>query len=293
MNNEVEMYDHDHTHNTHAVPAELVSEHLIHTSSFNSQRNKVDLLAVAGESHATEAFLRCERMESTNYVFSSQRVPTTKALPPSMPSTTSVTANNSLSRSLNNTEGQKYLLPQSAVPKVYTNQETSVDELADLFEGKCKISQSVSSNYSNLSFRDPGQHTLTSPVIPKEQYPGISLQDGGVKFVLRASPLTSIIKPNLLQSKNIRNEPKSAQILTKSEVSLESDVTANESLWRVALKPTRRRLHPSLSNEMAARRNPPSEVEDYRGLVSTKIEVVNAREMDEPPRRVRLGKVCY
>ena len=83
----------------------------------------------------------------------------------------------------------KTALAQPAQEKQRPKPELSMDELADVFGSKCKISESVCITYANLSSR---QYELTSSVIPREQYPGIALQDGGMNFVLRVSPLTPV-----------------------------------------------------------------------------------------------------
>ena len=99
------------------------------------------------------------------------------------------------------------LAPQPAELEQKAQPESSMDELADLFGINCKISESVCFTYANLSFKDPRDHELTSSVIPREQFPGIALQDGGVKFVLRESPLTPVLQHMKLDGKDLNVLP--------------------------------------------------------------------------------------
>ena len=227
----------------------------------------------------------------------------------------------------------------------------SMDELADLVEKKCypiTITESLSKRYSRLSFKDPCQYELTSSVVPREQYPGLLLQDGGVKFVLRASPLTPVLFQRMMEGRNMNILPKnllpgpqvggSGAATTSTGINKfkqpdhkisQSGITMAPSPFssppvckipsfnsaikkvnkstinavvkkpatRATLKPTRRRLHPTLSNELAARKNPrleanpASDRDEYRGILGTKVEVNPAGEREEQPRKARLGKV--
>ena len=99
-----------------------------------------------------------------------------------------------LARGFNLQASEKVVDKENSKQKQEHKAELSMDELADLFMSKFNTSESVSCDYSRLSFRDPRKHELTYPVIPKEQYPGIALQDGGVKFILRESPLTKVLQ---------------------------------------------------------------------------------------------------
>ena len=223
----------------------------------------------------------------------------------------------------------------------------SMDELADLVEKKCypiTITESLSKRYSRLSFKDPHQYELTSSVIPRERYPGLLLQDGGVKFVLRASPLTPVLIQRMIEGRNMNILPKNllsgpqvggsvvAATPTVIDKSKQSDHNISQSAIAMApspfssppvckipsfnsvikrsidavvkkpgprapLKPTRRRLHPTLSNELAARKNPrleanpASDRDEYMGILGSKVEVNPAGEREEQPRKARLGKV--
>ena len=228
----------------------------------------------------------------------------------------------------------------------------SMDELADLVEKKCypiTITESLSKRYARLCFKDPHQYELTSAVIPREQYPGLLLQDGEVKFVLRVSPLTPVLFQMMMEGRSMNILPKNllsgprvdscaaatSTSIDKSKQPAATDHKLSQSentaamapssfssppvckipsftavikdtmdavvRKRPPLKPTRRRLHPTLSNELAARKNPrleataASDREEYRGILGTTVEVNPASgEGAEQPKRTRLGKVwCY
>ena len=183
----------------------------------------------------------------------------------------------------------------------------SIDELADLFEITCKISESVNTK-SRLSFRDPGQHTLTSPVIPREQYPGVALQDGRVKFVLRESPLTSVLQHRKLEGKNLNilsqstlNALRSAQqtpddagvSCTVGTKSLTPTVKLlfSADVDNAAIMPAKRRLHSKLSNVWVARKKQQhvrGELDEYQRIMGANVKVYAMNSTEERPF---LGKV--
>ena len=205
----------------------------------------------------------------------------------------------------------KDLRSTSTDSQVHTKPEISMDKLTDLFENKCKISSSTSGKCFQLSFRDPGKSKLAIPVVPREKYPGITLQDGNVHFVLRASPLTPVLQRNqtiAAEGKSFKtacpiNHPQtktqSIKVISipfaENRATLKSDAIVEEPSWdsHIALKPTRRRLHPDLSNEMAARKTPPPDTDDYIGLMNTtNVETfISGQETKDQPKRIRLGKV--
>ena len=266
----------------------------------------------------------------------------------------------SLKKALSKTDPAKYsfskpinktgsAVVQSTQQQKFKQPELSLDQLADLVERKCypiTITESLSKRYSRLSFKDPHQYELTSSVIPREQYPGLILQDGGVKFVLRASPLTPVLLQRRMEGKDLNILPSNLQTCKPSDhtfpqvgaavnstsihksIRKQSDpkmpgggsgmaMTPSSSMrlfnsvikntidavmkkkpaTRAPLKQTRRRLHPNLSNELAARKNPrlesnpASDSEEYRGIVGTKVEVTPVGETEEQPRKRKLGKV--
>lgn len=230
---------------------------------------------------------------------------------------------------------------QSTQQQIIKQPKLSMDELADLVKRKCypiTITESLSKRYSRLSFKDPHQYELTSSVIPRERYPGLILQDGGVRFVLRASPLTPVLFQRKMEGRNTNILPKhllpgsqvgAATTIHKSKlpdpkapqggmamapspfssppvckmqsfnsvVKNTTDAVINKPATRVSLKPTRRRLHPTLSNELAARKNPrleaspASDREEYREILGTKVEVNPVGEREDQSRKARLGKV--
>ena len=232
---------------------------------------------------------------------------------------------------------------QSTQQQIQKQPMLSMDELADLVERKCypiTIMESLSKRYSQLSFKDPRQYELTSSVIPRERYPGLILQDGGVRFVLRASPLTPVLFQRIMEGRNMNILPKnllsgpqiggatssattgihkSEQSNPQSEMAKAAspfssppvckmqsfnsvvrntiDGVVKKPVARAPLKPTRRRLHPTLSNELAVRKNPrleacpASDREEYREILGTKIEMNPIGGREEQPRKARLGKV--
>ena len=134
----------------------------------------------------------------------------TQKLWPSTSPTVAVVTKNSFLHPFNKSKVTNSLLSlyQSAKQMQERKAELSMDELTDLFMSKFNTSESVSCDYLRLSFRDPRKHELTSPVIPKEQYPGLALQDGGVKFVLRESPLTQVLQQRKSESMDVAILPK-------------------------------------------------------------------------------------
>ena len=219
-------------------------------------------------------------------------------------------------------EGKNLLiLPQSMLNALQSNQKNlevnlqsaqlkpkiSMDELADMFETKCKISESVNTR-SRLSFRDRGQHTLTSPVIPREQYPGVALQDGRVKFVLRESPLTSVLQHRKLEGRNLNilsqstlNALQSAQqtpddagvSCTVGTKSLTPTVKPlfSADVDNAAIMPARRRLHSKLSNVWVARKKQQhacGELNEYQRIMGANVKVFATNSMEVRPF---LGKV--
>ena len=205
--------------------------------------------------------------------------------------------------------------------------ELSMDDLADLFDNKYTISKLITTKYSNLSFKDPRQYELTSFAIPREQYPGIALQDGGVKFVLRESPLTPVLQQRKMEGKDLNVLPqnilscsKPVSVIAKGHEGAPSestitvpcviapaaatdirkaiDAVMKKLSSRAILRPTRRRVHPNLSNILAARKNPlqtecdsASEIEAYRVMVDGELEMLSVSKTNEWSQRVRLGKV--
>ena len=208
----------------------------------------------------------------------------------------------------------------------------SMDELAALVKKKCypiTITESLSERYARLSFKDPRQYELTSSVIPRDQYPGLLLQDGGVKFVLRASPLTPVLFQRMMEGrdmnilpKNLLSGPQGAAAgvdeSSQSGTAMAPNCSPSSSSSsppmssfnavikdamdavvkkrsRAHLKPTRRRLHPTLSNELVARKNPRVKAldrEEYGGIVGSGVEVNPSGDHgEEKPRKARLGKV--
>ncbi len=212
----------------------------------------------------------------------------------------------------------------------------SMDELADLVERKCypiTITESLSTRYARLSFNDPRQYELTSSVIPREQYPGLLLQDGGVKFVLRVSPLTPVLLQRMMEGRNMNILPKNLLSGPQIDVagvdkSKEPDHKISQSgvpmspsgpsssppmpsfnavikdamdavvKKRARVKPSRRRLHPTLSNGLVARKNPrvranpASDKEGYGEIMGSRVEAnPNGDQGEEQPRKARLGKV--
>ena len=113
-----------------------------------------------------------------------------------------------LARGFNLQASEKVVDKENSKQKQEHKAELSMDELADLFMSKFNTSESVSCDYSRLSFRDPRKHELISPVVKKEQYPGTALQDGGVKFVLRESPLTQVLQQSKSESMEVAALPK-------------------------------------------------------------------------------------
>ena len=239
----------------------------------------------------------------------------------------------------NKTEQLKYTLsiaqPWSAPLKQNCKLEISMDQLAALFENKCypaKLASTVitlSKSYSRLSFKDPHRSDLKPSMAPKEQLPGLALQDGGVKFILRASPLTPVLQHRKAEGKDLNILPKNFQRNPHSDLKLSGggvkftlrpspltpvvaklrrqffttvvqnaiEVVMKRPSSKAILRPTRRRVHSNPSNELAARKNPRyeydsvSESEDYRGLIGANVEVLTVNETEERPRKVRLGKV--
>ena len=216
----------------------------------------------------------------------------------------------------------------------------SMDELADLVEKKCypiTITESLSERYARLSFKDPRQYELTSSVIPRDQYPGLLLQDGGVKFVLRASPLTPVLFQRMMEGRDMNILPKhllsaagpqvaaagvdeskqpghkisqsvaphcspssfsSSPMQSFNAVIKDAMDAVVKKRSRAHLKSTRRRLHPTLSNELAARKNPQVKAnpvldrEEYGGIVGSRVEMnPSGSQGEEQPRKRRLGKV--
>ena len=237
------------------------------------------------------------------------------------------------------------VIHQSTQQHIQKHPKLSMDELADLVKKKCypiTITESLSKRYARLSFKDPRQYELTSSVIPREQYPGLLLQDGGVKFVLRMSPLTPVLLQRMMEGrdmnilpKNLLPDPQQAAAaatstginkskqpdhkIPRSETATAPGPVSSPPVCqipvfefnsmvkttmdavvtkRAPLKPTRRRLHPTLSNELAARKNPrveanpASEREEYGGILGTRVEANPVGEGEEQPRKTRLGKVC-
>jgi hypothetical protein len=212
----------------------------------------------------------------------------------------------------------------------------SMDELADLVERKCypiTITESLSKRYARLSFKDPRQYELTSSVIPREQYPGLLLQDGGVKFVLRVSPLTPVLLQRMMELRDMNILPKN--LLSGPQIGVagfdeskqpDHNISQNGVATapsfpsssppmpsfsavikdakdavvkkRAHVRPSRRRLHPTLSNELASRKNPrvganpASDREEYRGIMGSRVEANPTGDQgEEQPRKARLGKV--
>ena len=209
----------------------------------------------------------------------------------------------STSTLLNKPEQEQSVILQSAQlkPKI------SMGELADMFETKCKISESVNTR-SRLSFRDPGQHTLTSTVIPREQYPGAALQDGRVKFVLRESPLTSVLQRRKLEGKNLNILSQSTLNALRSAQQTPDDARVSCSVGTKSLTPTvkllfsadvdnaaimpaKRRLHSKLSNVWVARKKQQhacGELDEYQRIMGDNVKVFAMNSTEERPF---LGKV--
>ena len=224
----------------------------------------------------------------------------TQKLWPSTSPTVAVATKNSFLHPLNKSKVTNSLLSlsQSAKQMQGRKAEFSMDELTDLFMSKFNTSESVSCDYLRLSFRDLRKYKLTSPVIPKEQYPGLALQDGGVKFVLRESPLTQVLQQKKSESMDVATLPqkmlkapqveemicdsrdKSTEIemmesLTTSSIipmaakqnpmdlhstnTVESTTSSLNKLASIAMmKQAGRRLPPNLSNIVATRISPGS-----------------------------------
>ena len=244
-----------------------------------------------------------------------------------MPRALSAAAKTSSSNFSSKPEEPKAALNQSPQQKPRNKPELPMDELADLFESKCKISDTITRRYSNLSFRDPCQYELTTSVAHKEQYSGLALRDGEVNFILRDSPLTEVVCKKLEEKDGLIILPQSLLGSTKPDKipedsvdvgsGMSSNTTTPSTITPIAattiqkaidavmktspprgtLKETRRRVHPNLSNILAARKNPrsecdpASETEEYRKLMGCDIEVSTVSKAEQQAHRVRLGKV--
>ena len=278
------------------------------------------------------AMNKYESVKCTNYYHLPKQCRAANSTLSNMPPVQSLGAKTPLSIVLNKTEQLNALWSNSAQqrPQTVKPDNISMDELANLFGDKCNISNLVSYDYSRMSFRDPGQYRLTSPVIPKEQYPGIALQDGGVKFVLRESPLTQVLR----RGKPHRKDPNTSSLSTpqQSGQAITANVECNSTNgvkklheacsvtplateqkvqghstsaaatimkppYRVILKATKRRLNRNLSNPLAARKYPPcdntstSEINEYRKIMGTHVDVLTSTVTEKQFRRVQLGKV--
>ena len=243
-----------------------------------------------------------------------------------LPHAQSVEAKTSFSKLSNKPEELKAALNQSPQQKP---QCKPMDELADLFESKCKTSDAVTRKYSNLSFRDPCQHELTNSVKRcTKHYSGLALLDGGVNFILRDSPLTEVVckklkekdgliilhqsllgdlKPDKISEGSVNivsgmsskctTAPHTVTSAAATTIRTAIDAVMKRSPSKATLKQTRRRVHPSLSNILVARKNPQSEcdpaseIEEYRKIMDCDVEVSTVNKTNERFQRVRLGKV--
>ena len=251
-----------------------------------------------------------------------------------MPSATTVAAETSFTNFSIKPKVLKPTLPQSTAQREQRlKQEISMDDLVDMFGSNCKISESVNRNYSNISFKDPHGYEHTSAVVPREKYPGVALQDGGVKFVLRESPLTQVLQQRKLEGRSLNvlsqsmlnplqldqkisndgvNQRDEVKPLTSCSISpvttnkgnplLTSDVKdpivapINKPGSRATLKPTKRRLRSKLSNVLAARINSQCEQNTEYEIDEYRRIVganVSMSHTKQQSQRMRLGKVNF
>ena len=175
-----------------------------------------------------------------------------------------------------------------------------MDILADLFERKCRISDSVTCNFMRLSFKDPGHDELSS-VFSKMSFKNpceASTQVGGVPTIIKDSTLSRAVMNRRQQGRDLLILPMkfvdgSLMGSTAGYVSkFDSFVNpAAGSLNRQVSKPLIRDSQLQLPSGGCVE----SEIKEYSSLICADVQTVNVSKAGEhlKSKRTKLGKVCF
>ena len=174
-----------------------------------------------------------------------------------------------------------------------------MDILVDLFERKCRISDSVTCNFTRLSFKDPGHDELSS-VFSKMSFKTpreASTQVGGVPSIIKDSTLSRAVMNRRQQGRDLLILPMkfvdgSLMGSTAGYTSeLESFVNpAAGSLNQQVSKPLIRDSQLQLPSGGCVE----SEIKEYSSLICADVQMVNVSKAGEclKSKRTKLGKVC-
>ena len=174
-----------------------------------------------------------------------------------------------------------------------------MDALVDLFERKCRISDSVTCNFTRLSFKDPGHDELSS-VFSKMSFTNpreASTQVGGVPRIIKDSTLSRAMM-------NRRQQGRDLLILPMKFVdgSLMGSTAGYTSEFDSFVNPAAGGLNQQVSKplirdsqlQLPSGGCVESEIKEYSSLICADVQMVNVSKAGEclKSKRTKLGKVC-
>ena len=174
-----------------------------------------------------------------------------------------------------------------------------MDVLVDLFERKCRISDSVTCNFTRLSFKDPGHDELSS-IFSKMSFKNpreASTQVGGVPTIIKDSSLSRAVMNRRQQGRDLLILP--MKFVDGSLMGSTAGYTskfdsfvnpAAGSLNRQVSKPLIRDSQLQLPSGGCVE----SEIKEYSSLICADVQMVNVSKAGKhlKSKRTKLGKVC-